>query len=113
MARSSDIKTCYVCVNVYCLEEGSQKLLEQLKNRLAEAGSPIEVKEWVCFGACTVGPNVIMHPEGTWYADVHEADVPDVVAHLQGGEKVARLTTRVEPILHQLILEILDSEVDA
>jgi (2Fe-2S) ferredoxin len=112
MARSSEIKTCFVCVNVYCLDGGSQKILQLMKERLAEVGSPVEVKEWVCFGACTIGPNLVMHPEGTWYTNVQEEDIDDVVAHLQGGEKVERLTKRVEPILHELILDILDSEVE-
>ena len=113
MARSSEIHTCYVCVNVYCLEGGSKKILELMTERLAAAGSSVEMKEWVCFGACTIGPNLVLHPEGTWYTDVHEEDIDDVVAHLLGGEKVTRLTKRVEPVLHELMLDILDSEVEA
>ncbi len=109
MARSSEIKTCLVCTNVDCASRGSPALLEALKERLAAAGSAIEVKSYLCFGACQDGPNIVLYPEGTWYMGTQPADVDAITAHMLGGAPVERLTARVDPALRDLILEILDS----
>jgi (2Fe-2S) ferredoxin len=94
---------------VDCGSRGSPALLEAFKERLAAAGSGIEAKSYLCFGACQDGPNIVIYPEGTWYMGVQAGDVDDIVAHMLGGQPVERLTTRVDPALRDLILEILDS----
>jgi (2Fe-2S) ferredoxin len=109
MARSKEIRTCLVCTNIDCANRGSQTILAQLQERLQAAGSPVNVKSYLCFGACQDGPNLVLYPEGTWYMGVTESDVPDVAAHILGGEPVARLTERVDPALRDLILDILES----
>jgi (2Fe-2S) ferredoxin len=98
-----------VCTNVDCASRGSPALLEQFKEGLTAAGSPVEVKPYLCFGACQDGPNIVLYPEGTWYMGVQKDDVGEIVGHMLGGEPVARLTARVDPALRDLILEILDS----
>jgi len=83
--------------------------LEQFKTKLDEAGSPIDVKSYLCFGACQDGPNIVLYPEGTWYMGVQQTDVDEIMEHMLGGEPVTRLTERVDPGLRDLILEILES----
>ena len=109
MARPKEIRTCLVCTNVDCASRGSKDLLDQFKTKLEEAGSPIDVKSYLCFGACQDGPNIVLYPEGTWYMGVQPTDVDDIMAHMLGGEPVTRLTERVDPALRDLILEILES----
>ena len=109
MSRSKEIKTCLVCTNVDCASRGSTVLLEEFKGRLTDAGSAVEVKPYLCFGACQEGPNIVLYPEGTWYMGVQKDDVGEIVGHMLGGEPVERLTKRVDPALRDLILEILDS----
>jgi (2Fe-2S) ferredoxin len=84
-------------------------MLGAIKEKLEAAGSPVKVKEYLCFGACQDGPNMVLYPEGTWYMGVKQEDVDDIVAHILGGEPVTRLTERVDPALRDLILEILES----
>jgi (2Fe-2S) ferredoxin len=44
-------------------------------------------------GGCSLGPNVIIYPDGVWYGLVKDEDVEEIVAtHLIGGEVVSRLT---------------------
>lgn len=112
MDRPDEIRSCYVCVNIFCAEGGSREIKEAIAERLAAEGSPAEVKEYICFGACTMGPNLVLYPEGTWYTNVEAGDVDDVVAHVLGGPRVKRLTERIDPGLHDLILEILDAGID-
>jgi len=83
--------------------------LEQFKTKLDEAGSPIDVKSYLCFGACQDGPNIVLYPEGTWYMGVQQTDVDEIMEHMLGGEQVTRLTERVDTGLRDLILEILES----
>jgi len=109
VARSNEIETCLVCVNIDCSSRGSKEILSDIKERLEAAGSPVKCKEYLCFGACQDGPNMVLYPEGTWYMNVKREDVDDIVAHIQGGEPVARLTEKVDPALRDLILEILES----
>ncbi len=109
MAATKEIEKCLVCTNVDCAVRGSPAMLEQLKTDLEAAGSPVEVKSYLCFGACQDGPNIVLYPEGTWYMGVQAGDIPEIEQHIQGGEPVARLTERVDPNLRDLILEILAS----
>jgi len=109
MAATKEIEKCLVCTNVDCAMRGSIEMLEQLKTDLTAAGSPVEVKSYLCFGACQDGPNIVLYPEGTWYMGVKSDDIPEIEQHILGGEPVARLTERVDPGLRDLILEILAS----
>lgn len=45
-----------------------------------------------CLGACDLGPNVLVYPEGVLYAKVQPADVDEIVSeHLNRGTPVQRL----------------------
>ena len=112
MERPNEIHACHVCINVFCAEGGSRELKATLEERLQAASSPVEVKEFVCFGACTMGPNVVLYPEGTWYAGVEPDDLDDILGHIQGGQPVERLAERIDPFLHEIILDILDSGLE-
>lgn len=109
MSRSKEIKTCLVCTNIDCGSRGSPALLEGIRERLAAAGSDVEVKSYLCFGACQDGPNIVLYPEGTWYMGTQQGDLDEIVGHILGGPPVTRLTERVDPALRDLILDILES----
>ncbi|MEA2638767.1 MAG: NADP-reducing hydrogenase subunit HndC [Chloroflexota bacterium] len=109
MSRSTDINSCYVCVNLSCAEAGSQKLVDALEERLAD--SNVDVRTHICFGACWMGPNIVLYPEGTWYSNVAESDVDDIVTHVKGGPPVARLLSGTDESHHKLVLEILEAMI--
>lgn len=45
-----------------------------------------------CLGPCFDGPNVVIYPEGVWYAGVTAGDAAVIAEeHLAGGRVVARL----------------------
>lgn len=45
-----------------------------------------------CLGPCFDGPNIVVYPDGVWYAGVTVDDVDDLVAsHLLAGQPVTRL----------------------
>src|SRR5437016_1661208 len=57
----TDMRYCYICTYVNCGKWGGQELFEALTERLA--GSQVRVKAYLCFGACAMGPNVVLQPE--------------------------------------------------
>ena len=111
MPRSPEIHSCIVCHNIDCKSRGSIEISEALERRLAAAGSSVEVKPYLCFGACEMGPNIVLYPEGTWYTEVKMDDVDAIAGHILGGEPVTHLAERVDPTLRELILDILDAGV--
>ena len=52
----------------------------------------IVLTECSSVGFCAVGAAVLVYPDGIWYAQVRESDVPEIVEeHLVGGRVVERL----------------------
>lgn len=47
-----------------------------------------------CIGPCSMGPNVLVYPEGVMYSNVSKEDVSEIFdEHLLGGQVVERLKT--------------------
>jgi (2Fe-2S) ferredoxin len=85
--------------------------MAELQKRVNDKGlSDVEVKPYMCFGACQEGPNVVLYPEKNWYAKVKVKDLDDIAAHLAGGPHVQRLDT-IDSSLKELIYQLLDTGV--
>ena len=70
----------------------------------------VEVRSYICFGACQDGPNIVLYPEKSWYAGVKKEDLDEILAHVAGGPEVKRLDT-IDSSLKDLIYQLLDSGV--
>jgi len=104
-------QSCLVCQNIDCKTRGSEQLMKDLESRVAAKGlADVEVKPYMCFGACQEGPNVVIYPEKNWYAHVKTEDLDDIVGHLAGGPSVQRLDT-IDSSLKELIYQLLDTGV--
>jgi (2Fe-2S) ferredoxin len=105
------MRVCLVCQNVDCKTRGAEQLLGELQKRVQEKGiSDVEVKPYMCFGACQEGPNIVLYPEKSWYAGVKTEDLDDIVGHMAGGPHVQRLDT-IDPSLKELIYQLLDTGI--
>ena len=83
-----------VCGGTGCHSSGSQKLFDLFESELSAAGLADEVRviKTGCFGLCTLGPVVVVYPEGAFYSQVKSGDVPEIVSeHLVKGRLVKRL----------------------
>src|SRR5438477_5894700 len=101
-------KYVLVCQNADCASRGSGIILEELKQKLT--GSPdVEVKPYMCFGACQSGPNIVVYPDKVWYCGVKDADVDAIAAHANGGSAVERLTQGIDESLKGLVYQLLDA----
>lgn len=77
-----------------CSTSGSSRVLDALHKELGaqSLADEVQVSSCGCLGLCDDGPVMIVYPEGTWYARVTPADVPELVtSHFLTGQKVARL----------------------
>lgn len=102
---------CLVCQNVDCKSRGSEQLMKEMERQVAEKGlTDVEVRSYICFGACQDGPNIVLYPEKSWYAGVKIGDLNDILSHLAGGPDVKRLD-KIDASLKELIYQLLDTGV--
>ncbi len=83
-----------VCGGTGCTSSGSAKVIEALERELAANGLAEEIKviRTGCFGLCSVGPIMIVYPDGAFYSGVQTEDIPEIVTeHLLKGRPVKRL----------------------
>ena len=81
-------KQVLVCGGTGCQSSGSRKVLEALEDELKVQGieNEILVVRTGCFGLCSLGPIMIVYPEGTFYAQATPEGVRRVVKeHLKEG----------------------------
>jgi len=88
------------------VQGGSLELKRELQSQLADGS--VEVRAFLCVGCCPKAPNIVLYPEGTWYAEVQAEDLPEIIEHIRGGEPAAHLTARAKPDVQELILRMLD-----
>ena len=81
-------KQVLVCGGTGCQSSGSKKVLAALEEELKAQGidKEILVVRTGCFGLCSLGPIMIVYPEGTFYAQATPEGVRRVVKeHLKEG----------------------------
>jgi NADH:ubiquinone oxidoreductase subunit F (NADH-binding)/(2Fe-2S) ferredoxin/NAD-dependent dihydropyrimidine dehydrogenase PreA subunit len=84
-------------VLVSCLHDKSPDLIPALEGEIKQRGleGEIRVVEAGCRGFCSMGPVILVEPEGVFYIGVQPSDVPELVEEtLVKGRVVERLTYR-------------------
>ena len=69
------------CGGTGCAASGSQSVMEELAGELKNSGleSEIRLVQTGCRGFCSMGPVMIVYPEGIFYCKVQAEDVPFLV----------------------------------
>lgn len=86
-------KQVLICGGTGCTSSGSRDVIDSLKNELEVQGiNDVLVVKTGCFGLCSLGPIMIVYPEGSFYSQVTPKEIPEIVAgHLvDGGEPVKK-----------------------
>ncbi|MDD2704186.1 MAG: (2Fe-2S) ferredoxin domain-containing protein [Acidocella sp.] len=71
-----------------CGAAGAQPLWDQLLRRIEAEGLAAEIGFTAsgCLGFCSVGPLMVIYPEGVWYRPKTPEDIDEIVeSHLKGG----------------------------
>ena len=87
-------KQVLVCGGTGCTSSGSKKVLKALEEALEENGiKDVLVVRTGCFGLCSLGPIMIVYPEGVFYSQATPEGVKRIVKeHLvEGGSVVKEL----------------------
>lgn len=87
-------KLISLCSGSGCGAYGTAKVHEVLVKELARHSiqDEVEIKLTGCHGFCEKGPIMVLHPEGTFYAQVKEEHIPEIVEKtIRGGELIDSL----------------------
>ncbi|MBO4934182.1 MAG: NADH-quinone oxidoreductase subunit NuoF [Clostridia bacterium] len=100
-----------VCGGTGCTSSGSKAVREAFEESIKKNGLSDEIKlvQTGCFGLCSLGPVVIVYPDGTFYSRVSADDVEEIVTeHLLKGRPVERLvyndTGKAEELMKDVAL---------
>ncbi|MEG2678516.1 MAG: NADH-quinone oxidoreductase subunit NuoF [Oscillospiraceae bacterium] len=83
-----------VCCGTGCSSSKSPAIIAAFEKELSVAGMSDEAKviKTGCFGMCSMGPIVVIYPEGAFYSRVTVKDVQEIVQeHIVKGRIVTRL----------------------
>ena len=99
----------FVCINQRqpghpmgcCQSKGSIDILQGLGEAVStsDLAADTAVAGTTFLGPCTLGPSLVVYPEGVWYQGVKAEDIPEIVEeHLKGGRPVERLRLRLPDV---------------
>ncbi len=83
-----------VCGGTGCTSSGSKKIIETLESEIKKNGleKDVHIVRTGCFGLCSLGPIMIVYPEGSFYARVTVEEIPKIVEqHLKNGKVVKEM----------------------
>ncbi len=92
--ESDDVIEVLVCRGTGCESSKSDVLQERLVEEVQRHGldGRVVVKRVGCHGLCQQGPVIAIEPEGLFYCQVKESDIPEIVeSHFVKGQPVERL----------------------
>ena len=107
----------FVCTGKSCSARDSAEVLEAFENNLKARGllfgreakgknphGSILVTSCASIGFCSIGPAVMIYPDGVWYAQVSAADVAEIVEeHLLNSRVVERLALAKIPAVDRAV----------
>lgn len=79
-----------------CANSGGELFFDYMKAKLSELGlhgpGKIRISKSGCLGRCSLGPCIVIYPEGVWYTYTTMADIDEIIgSHLVAGDTVTRL----------------------
>ncbi len=90
------------------LANGSDQILQGLKNYIRKAKLDVEVKKTGCQGLCESLPKIIIHPEKIFYQHVKQSDIKNIVEEtLKKNSLVEELLFR-DPVTGNTIVKFDD-----
>jgi (2Fe-2S) ferredoxin len=76
-----------------CEKKNSHQLIQLFSEEINDRGlsADIMVSSMGCVGLCDNGPVVMIYPQQTWYGQVEEDDVEEILDAIEGDTIVERL----------------------
>jgi NADH:ubiquinone oxidoreductase subunit E len=106
----SEPNCVYVCMNTDCKNRGAARIFNELTEKASGATEGnIEIKPYICFSACNIGPNVVIPSKQCWLSGVKPSDADSIIEYLNGGPELPDLVEENEPELEAMIFAIIDA----
>ena len=102
-----------ICGGTGCTSSHSKEIHDLMVEEIKAAGldEEVQVVQTGCFGLCALGPIMVIYPEGTFYSNVKEEDVKEIVAeHLLKGRVVHHLVYREKSDDHHYVNSLSDTQ---
>ena len=75
-----------------CSKKNSAELFQYLEEELADRGmNGIMVTNTGCFKLCDNGPIMVVYPQGSWYGEVNEEAIDNILDALEDGGEAEEL----------------------
>lgn len=75
-----------------CHKKDSAELLPYLETELSDRGmEDVMVSSTGCMNRCENGPLMVVYPEGSWYGEVNEEKIDEILDALQDGNPASDL----------------------
>ena len=103
-----DKRYVFVCQNVDCRVRQGDAIFSTLQSELGTSDA-VEVRPYMCFGACHDGPNVIVYPDKVWFAPVKPDNVAKVIQYVRGQGPVPAEMDTIDQSLKEMIFQLLDA----
>jgi len=95
-------KHIFICTNQKalgkqcCANAGGEPFFDYMKKRVRQLdlheSMPVRVNKAGCLGRCSLGPCMVIYPEGVWYTYRTMEDIDEIIDnYLLGGKPVERL----------------------
>lgn len=111
-------RTLYVCQNEFCVENGAQGYVEQLRQKVSDRsgesqGIEVKVLPYICFNCCDWGPIVILYPDCQCYARVSAEDLDAIAKAAFSSEPKGPEIERLQENALEIDPDILDGALFA
>jgi (2Fe-2S) ferredoxin len=75
-----------------CHKKESAALLPYLETELGDRGmEDVMISSTGCMNRCEKGPLLVVYPEGSWYGEVNEEKIDEILDALQEGKEATGL----------------------
>ena len=100
-------KRVYVCLNEDCCKRGNRLIYDDL-HRECVGLAGVEVCEYICFGNCENGANVVVYPDRVWFSGLRPENAAIVLGYLRTGMLPKGHAPEVDAELANTIYELLE-----
>jgi (2Fe-2S) ferredoxin len=74
-----------------CNKKGAGSLLQYLENELSDRGmDEVSVSMTGCLKLCDKGPVMVIYPQNSWYGEVTESKIDEILDALEEGNPVEK-----------------------
>jgi len=103
--KNSTKKLVSLCAGSGCGAYGTANVHKTLMEEISKQGieDNVEVRLTGCHGFCEKGPIMVIHPEGLFYPQVKQENVPDIIANSINNNEVVEKFLYKDPVTKKRI----------